>query len=51
MLFGYFFAIINILLEKIYCNLDPIGHLAKEGNWFKTEEKDNFDLFPFAFLK
>jgi len=28
---------------KIYCNLDPIGHLAKEGNWFKTEEKDNFD--------
>lgn len=26
----------------IYCNLDPIGHLAKDGNWFKTSEKDNF---------
>jgi methylmalonyl-CoA mutase len=28
---------------KIYCNLDPIGQLAKEGNWFKTIEKDNFE--------
>jgi methylmalonyl-CoA mutase len=28
---------------KIYCNLDPIGQLAKEGNWFKTPEKDNFE--------
>lgn len=28
---------------KIYCNLDPIGHLAKEGNWFSTKEKTNFD--------
>jgi methylmalonyl-CoA mutase len=28
---------------KIYCNLDPIGQLAKEGNWFKSEEKDNFE--------
>jgi methylmalonyl-CoA mutase len=28
---------------KIYCNLDPIGQLAKEGNWFKTTEKDNFE--------
>jgi methylmalonyl-CoA mutase len=27
---------------KIYCNIDPIGQLAKNGNWFKTEEKDNF---------
>ena len=27
----------------IYCNLDPIGHLAKEGNWFITSEKSNFD--------
>jgi methylmalonyl-CoA mutase len=26
----------------IYCNLDPIGQLAKEGNWFTTSEKDNF---------
>ena len=28
---------------KIYCNLDPIGQLAKDGNWFKTKEKNNFD--------
>jgi methylmalonyl-CoA mutase len=28
---------------KIYCNIDPIGQLAKEGNWFKTKEKDNFE--------
>lgn len=28
---------------KIYCNLDPIGHLAQEGNWFTTPEKTNFD--------
>lgn len=27
----------------IYCNLDPIGHLAEEGNWFKNAGKDNFD--------
>ncbi len=24
---------------KIFCNLDPIGQLAKEGNWFTTKEK------------
>ena len=28
---------------KIYCNLDPIGQLAKDGNWFKTSEKNNFE--------
>ncbi len=27
----------------IFCNLDPIGQLAREGNWFKTKEKTNFD--------
>lgn len=27
----------------IYCNLDPIGQLAKDGNWFLTPEKDNFE--------
>jgi len=27
----------------IYCNIDPIGHLAKEGNWFTTSEKNNFE--------
>jgi methylmalonyl-CoA mutase len=30
--------------RKIYCNLDPIGNLAREGNWFTTPEKNNFDL-------
>lgn len=27
----------------IFCNLDPIGQLAKDGNWFETKEKSNFD--------
>ena len=27
----------------IFCNLDPIGQLAKDGNWFKTKEKNNFE--------
>lgn len=27
----------------IYCNLDPIGQLAQDGNWFTTAEKSNFD--------
>ncbi len=28
---------------KIYCNFDPIGNLAKDGNWYKTNEKTNFE--------
>lgn len=28
---------------KVYCNLDPIGQLAKDGNWFATKEKNNFE--------
>ena len=28
---------------SIYCNLDPIAQLAKEGNWFATKEKTNFE--------
>ena len=28
---------------KIFCNIDPIGQLAKDGNWFTTKEKTNFD--------
>jgi methylmalonyl-CoA mutase len=28
---------------KVYCNLDPITNLAKDGNWFKTSEKTNFE--------
>ncbi|TRW99781.1 methylmalonyl-CoA mutase subunit beta [Flavobacterium gawalongense] len=27
----------------IFCNLDPIGQLAKDGNWFVTTEKNNFE--------
>lgn len=27
----------------IYCLLDPIGQLAKDGNWYQTTEKNNFD--------
>lgn len=26
-----------------YCNLDPIGHFAREGNWFSTTDKNNFE--------
>lgn len=28
---------------QIWCNHDPIGHLAQEGNWIQTIEKDNFE--------
>jgi len=27
----------------IFCLLDPIGQLAKDGNWYTTQEKNNFD--------
>lgn len=27
----------------VYCLLDPIGQLAKDGNWYNTQEKNNFD--------
>ncbi|WP_426484088.1 methylmalonyl-CoA mutase subunit beta [Flavobacterium sp. 2] len=26
-----------------YCNLDPIGQLARDGNWFTTSDKSNFE--------
>ena len=26
-----------------YCLFDPIGQLAKDGNWYQTQEKNNFD--------
>jgi methylmalonyl-CoA mutase len=26
-----------------YCNLDPIGYFAREGNWFITSDKSNFE--------
>ena len=28
---------------RIFYNLDPIGYLAKEGNWFISKEKNNFE--------
>ncbi len=36
-------AIANQKSLNIYCNQDPIGNLAKDGNWYKTNEKTNFD--------
>lgn len=27
----------------LFYNIDPIGHLARDGNWFVTKEKDNFE--------
>lgn len=27
----------------IFCLLDPIGQLAKDGNWYRTAEKNNFE--------
>lgn len=36
-------ALANGKKAKIYCNLDPIGQLAKGGNWFTTQEKTNFE--------
>ncbi|TDP02549.1 methylmalonyl-CoA mutase subunit beta [Flavobacterium sp. 245] len=35
-----------ISIEKnaiFYCNLDPIGQLARDGNWFATSDKSNFE--------
>lgn len=29
---------------QIYVNLDPVGQLTKDGNWFKTAHKDNFEV-------
>lgn len=27
---------------EIYCLIDPVGHLAREGNWMETPGKNNF---------
>ncbi|MBB4801341.1 methylmalonyl-CoA mutase [Flavobacterium nitrogenifigens] len=32
-----------------YCNFDPIGKLAREGNWFTTSEKNNFETLALLF--
>ncbi|MRX41515.1 methylmalonyl-CoA mutase [Flavobacterium sp. LC2016-23] len=29
--------------STFYCNIDPIGHFAREGNWFTTTDKNNFE--------
>lgn len=29
--------------STFYCNLDPIGHFAREGNWLATSDKSNFE--------
>ncbi|MEO8535026.1 MAG: methylmalonyl-CoA mutase subunit beta [Flavobacterium sp.] len=29
--------------STFYCNLDPIGHFAREGNWITTSDKNNFE--------
>lgn len=36
----------SISIQKkstFYCNLDPVGHFAREGNWFTTSDKNNFE--------
>jgi methylmalonyl-CoA mutase len=36
----------SISIQKkaiFYCNMDPIGHFAREGNWFQTSDKNNFE--------
>ncbi len=34
---------------NFYCNFDPIGQLAREGNWFTTSEKNNFETLDLLF--
>jgi methylmalonyl-CoA mutase len=36
-------AIIQQNKAIAYYNLDPIGQLARDGNWFTTKDKNNFD--------
>lgn len=36
-------AISNEKKATFYCNLDPIGQLARDGNWFTTSDKNNFE--------
>jgi methylmalonyl-CoA mutase len=32
-----------------YCNIDPIGYFAREGNWFTTSDKNNFETLEKIF--
>lgn len=40
---------INKIAEEknaaIFCLTDPVGHLARTGNWFSSTEKNNFEVF------
>lgn len=36
-------AISSKFNTQFHYNLDPIGQLAKDGNWYKTDDKTNFD--------
>lgn len=39
-------SIDQVATEKnvsVFCNLDPIGHLCKDGNWLTDPNKDNFE--------
>ena len=36
-------AIAQQAKSSFFYNLDPIGQLAKDGNWFETQEKNNFE--------
>lgn len=40
---------INKIAEEknatIFCLTDPVGHLARTGNWFSSSEKNNFEVF------
>lgn len=36
-------AISSKFNTQFHYNLDPIGQLAKDGNWYKTNDKTNFD--------
>ena len=35
----------------IFCNIDPVGYLARDGNWYSTSEKDNFDTLNSLFTQ
>jgi methylmalonyl-CoA mutase len=42
-----FVQIIDTIIQHkkavAYYNMDPIGQLARDGNWFTTKDKNNFD--------
>jgi methylmalonyl-CoA mutase len=44
-------AIAKAKKATIFCNLDPIGQLAQDGNWFTTPEKDNFETLNAIFVQ